>query len=482
MSIGMGIRLLETLTSALYEDPVVLFREYVQNAVDSFNNCPVADPRIDITIDQETRSIIINDNGRGIISNEFLDKMKSIGKSEKSRSINQIGFRGIGRLSAMPFCSKLVFKNKVEGSSVVQCFSWDGKRYNELLSMMEEDDLELAIEQITEAFEEQSPKSQEHFFRVELSEYSDEISRLVCSNSFEESLKILLPLKYSPDFPAKDAIHKHYEEFMMRSLEQYEFDIFLNGKQLFKPYDEKCILESEVVFWDLSFENRSGGDDERLGTLWFTFNRRVLANPPHSPRGIYARSKNIQMGNEYALANAITNSNSEYVATYRELTQTLNGVYGEMLIDTHKLSDNARRDWFKIDQYSLQLGVIITDFLRKLKEYRYAASQAFSERENKNKRDRVISAYVDLTDGVSPKLYKDEFYSLIEKDENKTVFLYANDDVPRFSVQNKRLYESIIMHLKQYCLEAFDEDGINQFLRIRTYIKSKLNDDESPKE
>ena len=41
MSIGMGIRLLETLTSALYEDPIVLFREYVQNAVDSFNNNPV---------------------------------------------------------------------------------------------------------------------------------------------------------------------------------------------------------------------------------------------------------------------------------------------------------------------------------------------------------------------------------------------------------------------------------------------------------
>lgn len=32
----MGLRLLETLTSALYEDPIVFFREYVQNSADSF--------------------------------------------------------------------------------------------------------------------------------------------------------------------------------------------------------------------------------------------------------------------------------------------------------------------------------------------------------------------------------------------------------------------------------------------------------------
>ena len=50
---------------------------------------------------------------------------------------------------------------------------------------------------------------------------------------------------------------------------------------------------------------------------------------------------------------------------YRELTQTLNGIYGELLIDTARLSDNARRDWFKIYASSIQLRVV-SRILRKL--------------------------------------------------------------------------------------------------------------------
>ena len=30
-------RLLGTLTSALYEDPIIIFREYVQNSLDAYN-------------------------------------------------------------------------------------------------------------------------------------------------------------------------------------------------------------------------------------------------------------------------------------------------------------------------------------------------------------------------------------------------------------------------------------------------------------
>ena len=36
-SIIVGKNLLETLTSALYENPVILFREYVQNSLDAYN-------------------------------------------------------------------------------------------------------------------------------------------------------------------------------------------------------------------------------------------------------------------------------------------------------------------------------------------------------------------------------------------------------------------------------------------------------------
>ena len=69
-----------------------------------------------------------------------------------------------------------------------------------------------------------------------------------------------------------------------------------------------------------------------------------------------------------------------------ELTQTLNGVYGELLIDTQRLSDNARRDWFKIDLNSNQLRVILTDYLKKLTTHRRDASAAFNDKKAESKR------------------------------------------------------------------------------------------------
>lgn len=35
--IKIGTSLLETITVALYEDPIILFREYVQNSLDAYN-------------------------------------------------------------------------------------------------------------------------------------------------------------------------------------------------------------------------------------------------------------------------------------------------------------------------------------------------------------------------------------------------------------------------------------------------------------
>ena len=64
MRIGMGIRLLETLTSALYEDPIVLFREYVQNSADAFIRHPAKDSKIEITINQNHRTIELIENGK----------------------------------------------------------------------------------------------------------------------------------------------------------------------------------------------------------------------------------------------------------------------------------------------------------------------------------------------------------------------------------------------------------------------------------
>ena len=476
MNIGMGLRLLETLTSALYEDPIVFFREYVQNSADAFTRHPVANARIDIRIDKKNNKIVFLDNGYGISKKDFIDKMTSIGKSDKSKAIDQIGFRGIGRLAAMPFCKELIFKNKVENEEEIQVFSWDGEKYNTLLSQSETDDLESAIEQITKKSTlKYEGNITDHFFKVELVSYRTEIEELVNGKDFKQKLSRLLPLKYDDSFEAKKAIHSHYEKFMGESLEKYEFDVYLDGNPLYKPYSETHILESDVVFWDLSFDQLSEEvPAEKIGVLWFTFNRKVSSNPADSPRGIFVRSKNMLLGNEYAIADSVSKGNNDYVTTYRELTQTLNGVYGELLIDTQRLSDNARRDWFKIDLNSNQLRVILTDYLKKLTTYRRNASAAFNDKKAESKRTKVIKSYRELTGGFDTKQFEKKFYSP-EPEKEEKIFEYANDDIPRHSITAKKFYDEIVIALKEYFIKTEEDNGIEKFLKIRTYLKQKLN-------
>lgn len=473
----MGLRLLETLTSALYEDPIVFFREYVQNSADAFTRHPVANARIDIKIDKKNKKIVFLDNGYGIPKKDFIDKMTSIGKSDKSKAIDQIGFRGIGRLAAMPFCKELIFKNKVENEEEIQVFSWDGEKYNTLLSQSETDDLESAIEQITQkSILKYEGNISDHFFKVELVSYRTEIEELVNGKDFKQNLCRLLPLKYADSFEAKKSIHSHYEKFMGESLEKYEFDVYLDNEQLYKPYSEAHILESDVVFWDLSFEQLSEEvPAEKIGVLWFTFNRKVSSNPANSPRGIFVRSKNMLLGNEYAIADSVSKGNNDYVTTYRELTQTLNGVYGELLIDTQRLSDNARRDWFKIDLNSNQLRVILTDYLKKLTTYRRDASAAFNDKKAESKRTKVINSYRELTGGFDTKQFERDFYSP-EPEKEEKIFQYANDDIPRHSITAKKFYDEIVIALKEYFIKTDADKGIEKFLKIRTYLKHKLND------
>lgn len=262
---------------------------------------------------------------------------------------------------------------------------------------------------------------------------------------------------------------------MGESLEKYEFDVYLDDDQLYKPYSETHILESDIVFWDLSFDQLSEEvPAEKIGVLWFTFNRKVSSNPADSPRGIFVRSKNMLLGNEYAIADSVSKGNNDYVTTYRELTQTLNGVYGELLIDTQRLSDNARRDWFKIDLNSNQLRVILTDYLKKLTTYRRDASAAFNDKKAESKRTRVINSYRELTGGFDTKQFEKDFYSP-ESEKEERIFQYANDDIPRHSITAKKFYDEIVIALKEYFIKTEKDNGIEIFLKIRTYLKQKLN-------
>ena len=111
----IGKHTLESLTSGMYSDPYVVFREYIQNSVDSIDAAIKSgilmsgEDQIIVQLRPTEQEIIIKDNGTGIACNEAEKVLISIGNSQKTSESSR-GFRAIGRSSPLSNSNKLVIK------------------------------------------------------------------------------------------------------------------------------------------------------------------------------------------------------------------------------------------------------------------------------------------------------------------------------------------------------------------------------------
>ena len=115
MTDRVGVGIVEVITESLYDDPIVVFREYVQNSADALSLVENEQNKSDLLIDiwKSDKNLYFLDNGCGIDANSFKRKMSSIADSVKNRSEN-IGYKGIGRLSGLSYCRKLSFINIID--------------------------------------------------------------------------------------------------------------------------------------------------------------------------------------------------------------------------------------------------------------------------------------------------------------------------------------------------------------------------------
>lgn len=80
----VGASILNIITESLYDKPIVVFREYVQNSVDSLSSVEVeAENSLTSKIWEANNNLYFLDNGSGISENDFINRMKSIAFSTK---------------------------------------------------------------------------------------------------------------------------------------------------------------------------------------------------------------------------------------------------------------------------------------------------------------------------------------------------------------------------------------------------------------
>lgn len=344
--IQVGKYTLESLTTGMYSDPKIVYREYIQNSVDSLESA-VNDGliekdsmRISITISAENSCISIRDNGTGILNSEAKKNLMDVGSSKKRNSSSR-GFRGIGRLGGMSYCDTLVFTTSANNESCKTIIIFDCKKLRKLLGPGQNEDLSLSavLEEIT--IIETTPEAPEHhYFIVEMFGVSS-FSDLLDIDAARSYISQVAPLPYQ---------QKHFiyisqlKDFLkINNYEIEEFPIFV-GKtenelaQIYKPNknrfrsdrNKKKIDEiTNITYFDVRINN------ELFALGWFGNCGWYGYLSDKEISGLRARKGNILIGDSKTLNDI-----------FKE-TRFNGWVQGEVFVVTDKLVPNARRDDFE---------------------------------------------------------------------------------------------------------------------------------------
>ena len=380
-NIQIGKYTLESLTTGMYSDPKIIYREYIQNSVDSLeeavrqNIVESNGMRIDIIVDDEASYISIRDNGIGIPSASAVSTLMNIGSSNKRHSNNR-GFRGIGRLGGMSYCGQLVFTTSAEDEPTKTIISFDCAKLRRLLVPGENEDMDLAtvLETVTQVKEEKE-KLEKHYFTVEMFDVSN-FSDLLNIESVKSYITQVAPLPYKTrKFVYASEIHNYLHE---NGYDVEEFPIFLGEsptdlEPIYKPnrhryHSDRNKKKNDEILSMKYFKVEVG--DELFALGWYGISNWLGSISEHEISGIRVRKGNILIGDNRTL-NSIFKE-----ARFNGWTQ------GELFIVTDKLVPNARRDDFEqneayysiMDALSDGVGTEITKLIREASTHRNDSS------------------------------------------------------------------------------------------------------------
>ena len=255
-SIIIGKHTLESLTSGMYADPYVVFREYIQNSVDavdsaiSNNVLREGDDQIVIQLFPADSKILIKDNGIGISHEEAEKVLISIGNSKKT-SENSRGFRGIGRLSALSYCKRLTFITSYPGENKATQITIDADKLSNLLTESSEEDVTVVdVLQKVYTVEKRTEKEDTHYFIVQM-EGVDDNSGLNLYEDVVDYLSQNTPVPYSPDFIWGKEINNRLRKEKCE-VKVYNISVQFGTQMvsIYKPYKDKVLVDKGKNIFD----------------------------------------------------------------------------------------------------------------------------------------------------------------------------------------------------------------------------------------
>ncbi|MBK7473337.1 MAG: ATP-binding protein [Betaproteobacteria bacterium] len=339
----VGKDIMELLAGAMYADPLMIYREYVQNASDSIDEAREAQLGFDepaqiiISFDHVGRNIKIKDNGTSIAGEDFVRKLTSVGASTK-RGKEQRGFRGVGRLAGLGYCQELIFRGRSSSDHKVHEVHWNGRKLRDLLRDATYDGgLAEIVKEVVTVMQLPSDGFPERFFEVEMCK----ISRLRNDILLNEAavrlyLSQVAPVPFDPDFKFASTLQAYLDERGIRAPISIQL---ADGKGPIYHRVTNQIAYSPVASDEIeavNFLELKDSDGNRFAFGWILKHQYLGSIPKKlGLGGIRLRAGNMQVGDDAILAPLFPE------------TRLANWVIGDIHIVSRRMKPNGRRDDFE---------------------------------------------------------------------------------------------------------------------------------------
>ena len=496
-SIIIGKHTLESLTSGMYSDSYVVFREYIQNSVDSIDEAvrlgvltPGAE-QIVVRLAPTENQIVITDNGLGIPSSEVEKTLISIGNSKKSSESSR-GFRGIGRLAALSYCQRLTFLTSFKGEATSTQIVIDASKLSKVLADDSQEDVTVidvleSVYTVTTSVE----REDAHYFTVQM-DGVDVNSKLLSLADVEDYLMQNAPVPYSPDFIwGKEIVKRLKKEGLEIDVYNVCLEYGTKSTPIYKPYKDEFVVDKGKNITDTVQDItilKIPNDSNNLTAIgWLAKTNYMGSIYDKTVKGIRLRKGNILIGDH----------------------QTLNIVFkdarfngwsiGEIFAIDKMLVPNARRDNFEknpvyfalfeqlmtiaagitkdIRAASLKRNTALSSAIEQLNATAQQATTAIDEGVSgvqkglitKKLKEAQIAVSNSTTNGDSEQYYQNiafaELDILIGKLKGTTKYKALNT-IDKLSNTEKKILERVIQvvdSLNVECADTVIEAILNEF-------------------
>jgi molecular chaperone HtpG len=340
----IGVNILEILTTGMYRDSRVIFREYIQNSCDQIDAAVKNglltrdDGQVEIWIDDARRSVSVEDNATGICALQFKQTLYNIADSQKTLGEDK-GFRGIGHWCGLGYCKTLVFTSKAKGERIESIMSCDAEKMRQMMIEHNTRVMRYSIDDVLSAtvnFSTNQTSIDSHYFKVEMFGITETNDHLLNRQEMKNYLSFVAPVPYANTFIYREQVYKHAQKLNVKI---DEYNIKIDGETITKKYTTHFETSkgrddvSGIDFVDIYDENQN-----LIAWLWYGLSKFIARiNEDCIMRDVRLRKDNIQIGDATTLKDV--SRKGDKIGT--------NYTIGEVFAISKWLIPTSQRDYFE---------------------------------------------------------------------------------------------------------------------------------------